>query len=94
MTSINLPPDLEQAIEARAQRQGTTPEVLIVDKLREQFLPMAAPAPGAGELTMADFFAGYIGGLRSSEYVPGGAQLSTDSGHKFTDLLLRNRRKG
>jgi hypothetical protein len=94
MTTINLPTDLEQAIEERAQQQGTTPELLIVDKLREQFLPSAAPENGTDERTMADFFAGYVGGLHSGEFVPGGAQLSTDSGRKFTELLLKKRREG
>jgi hypothetical protein len=87
--TIALPPELEQAIEERAQQQGTTPELLIVDKLREQFLPIPPLSPDTEGRTMADFFAGYIGGLHSSEFVPGGAQLSEDTGRKFTQLLLK-----
>lgn len=94
MTSITLPPDLEQAIEERAQQQGTTAELLVVDKLREEFLPTSLATDVSQGRTMADFFAGYVGGLHSSEFVPGGAQLSTDSGRKFTDLLLKKQREG
>jgi hypothetical protein len=88
MTSITLPPDLEQAIELHARRQGTTSELLIVEKLREQFLMLPEAGAETTGQSMADFFAGYVGGLHSSEFVPGGAQLSQDSGRKFTDLLL------
>lgn len=93
MKTIALPPELEQVIEERAQQQGTTPELLIVDKLREQFLPVHLPAQDKEGRTMADFFAGYTGGLHSSEFVPGGAQLSEDTGRKFTEMLLKKQRE-
>ncbi|HLJ55436.1 MAG TPA: CopG family transcriptional regulator [Chthonomonadaceae bacterium] len=86
MLQIELPPDLDEAIASRARKQGTTPELLIVDKLREQFLPSAQTDPATGH-SMADFLDGYIGGLHSGEFVPGGAQLSTDTGKKFTEIL-------
>ena len=92
--TITLPPELKQAIEEQAQRQGTTPELLVLDGLRGLFMPASTPAsPGEG-LTMADFFTGYVGGLHSSEFVPGGAQLSEDTGRKFTELLLKKHREG
>src|ERR1051326_5837253 len=57
--TITLPPELKQAIEEQAQRQGTTPELLVLDGLRGLFMPASTPAsPGEG-LTMADFFTGY-----------------------------------
>ncbi len=37
--------------------------------------------------TLADFLQGHVGVLHSSEYVPGGAQLSKDSGRKFAQGL-------
>lgn len=92
MQPVTLPPELEQAIEERAQEQGTTPELLVLDGLNRLFRPIAPPMPPAEGMTAADFFAGYIGGLHSSEFVPGGDNLSEDSGRKFTEMLLRKHR--
>jgi hypothetical protein len=36
---IMLTPDIEQAVAEQAQRRGTTPECLIVEALREKFIP-------------------------------------------------------
>ena len=93
MVTITLPPELEKAVTEQAQRQGTTPELLTLDKLRGALLPVAPQAADVAGLTMADFFAGYVGGLHSSEYVPGGAQLSQDTGKKFKELLLERHRQ-
>src|SRR5690242_11647518 len=92
--TITLPPELKQVIEDQAQKQGTTPELLVVDGLRGLFMPVPTPAPPSEGLTMADFFTGYVGGLHSSEFVPGGAHLSEDTGRKFKELLLKKHRKG
>lgn len=92
--TIALPPELEEVIEARARQQGTTAELLIVNKLQEQFLPPLFEPQDTEGRTMADFFAGYVGGLHSSEFVPGGAQLSEDTGRKFTQLLLKKHLEG
>jgi hypothetical protein len=43
--------------------------------------------------TLADFLQGYVGVLHSSDYVPGGAQLSEDSGHKFAEGLATQRQQ-
>jgi hypothetical protein len=93
MVTITLPPELEQAITEQAQRQGTTPELLAVEKLRGALLPVLPQVADITGSTMADFFAGYVGGLHSSEYVPGGAQLSKDTGKKFKELLLKRHRQ-
>lgn len=37
MLSIILPPELERALSEQARAQGTTPELLALDSLRERF---------------------------------------------------------
>jgi len=94
MVTITLPPELEQVITEQAQRQGTTPELLALDKLRASFLPTAPGEPLPEGATMADYLADFIGCIDSRKIVPGGANLSIDSGKKFTELLLERHRKG
>jgi len=91
MITITLPPELESIVIREAQQRGTTPELLTVEKLRGLLLPTLPPE--TADLTMADFFAGYVGGLHSSEFVPGGANLSEDTGAKFKELLLKRHRQ-
>ena len=92
---ISVPPDIERALTVRAQALGTKPEILAVDSLREQFPSESdldeelAETSKAG--TLADLLDGYIGVLHSSECVPGGAQLSEDTGKKLADGLARKR---
>jgi len=43
--------------------------------------------------TLADFLQGYVGVLHSSEYVPGGARMSEDSGRKFAEGLAAQRQQ-
>jgi len=101
MLTIAVTPELEQALEEQARLQGTTPELLALDSLRRQFLPgaagttpnEAASEPHKGE-TMADFLAGYVGVLHSSEHVPGGARMSEAAGAKFAAGLEEKRRAG
>jgi hypothetical protein len=40
---LNLPEQLEAALREEAQRRGVAPEVLVVDPLRERFLPKKPP---------------------------------------------------
>ncbi len=42
MTTITLTPDIEQGVTQRAQELGTTPEHLVLEKLRAEFAPAAA----------------------------------------------------
>ncbi len=42
---IALTPDIESALAEEARRQGTTPEQLALDYLRERFVPGATPPP-------------------------------------------------
>jgi hypothetical protein len=43
--TITLTPDIEQAVTEQTQRQGITPESLIVEALREKFVLLQPPAP-------------------------------------------------
>jgi hypothetical protein len=94
MTTITIPPEIETPLVEAAKRQGTTPELLAVDYLRQRFaaeFPAGAPANGAKNL--AEYLEGYIGVIHSSENVPGGARMSENTGKQFTDLLLEERRR-
>lgn len=42
---ITLPPYLESALAAQAQRRGLAPEALALDVLRHGLLPVAPPVP-------------------------------------------------
>lgn len=86
---ITLTPDIEKALAEQARRQGATPEMLALDVFRERFVSSGAPEMGMNEeATLADFLAGHIGVIASSEKVPGGAQMSEDTGSL---LLPRSR---
>ena len=87
---ITLTPDLEKALAERARKLGTTPETLALNSLRERFAP-APPQKLQG--TMADYLKDFIGVLHSSEFVKGGAQMSVDTGKKFTAILLEKHKK-
>jgi hypothetical protein len=93
--NITLTPEIERALVEEAHRLGTTPESLAIESLRDRFLAPhpAEPAETPGE-TLADFLAGHIGVLDSSEHFPGGARMSEDTGRQFTDILLERRKQG
>lgn len=40
---INLPPQLEVALREQARRRGVTAETLVLDTLRDRFLPDVPP---------------------------------------------------
>lgn len=94
MITITLPPELEQTVTEQAQQQGTTPELLALDKLREIFAPVPETSPAVPGVTLADFLGDFIGSIHSSENVPGGAQMSTDSGKKFAEGMQKKRQEG
>jgi len=92
---LALTPDIEQALAEQAQQQGTTPEQLALDSLRQQFVrstPMERVPAQPG--TLAELLGDSIGVLGSREHVPGGAQLSEASGKAFTSILEEKRRRG
>jgi hypothetical protein len=82
--NITLTPDIEHALVEEARQRNTTPEMLTVEYLKERLMPLMANEIEAKEgETLADFLAGYIGVLSSSERIPAGARMSEDSGKKF-----------
>lgn len=93
MATITLPPVLERVMTEQAKRQGTTLEVLAVDKLNAAFLP-AQPAETVEGGTLADFLGDFIGCIDSSEFVPGGANMSEYTGRKFGELMVKKHREG
>lgn len=95
--TITLTPAVEKALQRRARKIGTTPELLALQVLQERLsepeVDTTASAPeNAG--TLYDFLGRHIGILSSHEAVPGGAQLSVNSGKKFSALLERKRQLG
>lgn len=44
MTTITLPPEIEEPLLEQAKQRGTTPERLALDSLRETFAPAAPDA--------------------------------------------------
>lgn len=97
MTTITLTPELETALAARAKTQGTTPELLALDTLRQFYgTPQRKneePQAETGE-TLFDFLKGYVGVIHSSEYVEGGARLSENCGTKFAEGMEQKRKEG
>lgn len=66
--TIILTTDLERVLAARAERQGTTPELLALHDLHELYKEeQAADEQFAGK-TLAEVLAGRTGTIRSSEY--------------------------
>ncbi|MBB4639677.1 hypothetical protein [Longimicrobium terrae] len=92
--SIVLTPEVERALADAAVQEGTTPDELADAYLRDRLLGTRHDASAPAPRTLAERLAGYVGVLNTSEYVPGGAQLSENSSEKFADLLLEKRRDG
>ena len=89
---IDLTPDIEKALAQKAKKNGTTPEKLALDTLRERFLSPAEDAISAkANRSLADFLRDHVGVLSSSEFIAGGAHLSESTGKKFVAGLLKKR---
>lgn len=75
--TIDLLPDVERWLAGKARQQGTTPDALVNDYLRELQRNDAdadtqAPQPGS----MAEFLEGYVGVFDSRTIVPEGGSLA------------------
>ena len=92
--TLKLPPEIEEKLNRRARQQKTTPELLAVDLLREQLDSEVSTADDEQLGTLADFLGDFIGCIDSSEYVPGGAQMSINSGKQFAEGMVEKRRQG
>jgi hypothetical protein len=90
MITISLPPDLEGPLTEEAQRQGMTPELLVLDSLRKLFgLAAASEEPTGENATLFDFLAGHIGTVEGSTEA-----LSDNCGQRFAEGLAEKQRRG
>ncbi len=92
MVTIVLPPDLEQSISERARRNGTTPELLVIEALHHEFSQPVTPAANDG--TLADFLGQFNGCIDSGEIVPGGARMSEQISEKFAAGMVKKHKAG
>jgi hypothetical protein len=89
MTTITLPPEVEEPLAEEAQRQGTTPELLAIGCLRKLFVPgLTEVQPSEGE-TLSDFLAGYVGTVNGAT-----DPLSEDCGRRFVQGLVEKQPPG
>ena len=89
MTTIALPPEVEEPLAKEARKQGTTPELLAVDCLRKLFVPsLTEKKPAEGE-TLFDFLAGYVGTMSGMTEA-----LSENCGHRFAHGPIEKQQRG
>lgn len=89
MTTITLPPEVEEPLAKEARKQGTTPELLAVDCLRKLFVPsLTGEKPAEGE-TLFDFLAGYVGTVSGTTEA-----LSENCGQRFAQGLVEKQQRG
>ena len=89
MTTITLPPDLEQVLAEEANKRGTTSELLALDSLRQLF---ASPQTKGGKEqneTLFDFLSGHIGTVSGTTEA-----LSKDCGTHFAEGMAEKKRRG
>jgi hypothetical protein len=87
---VTLTPDIEEALIKQAGKTGTTPEILVLEVLREHLSEMQEPDELSSNKTLAEFLGDQIGSLATGDYVPGSANLSEHTGKRFTEILLKN----
>lgn len=91
--TIPMTPELQRALGKVADEQGTTPETVAFETLRERLVADEPQAASAGARTLADRLARYIGVLDSGEMTPGGARMS-DRTKEYGKMLLERHREG
>lgn len=94
MLSLTLPPELEMAIVAEAQRQCTTPELLAIAALQAQLINKGHGGTTTPPGSLADFLGDAIGCLDSSQVTPEGAAMSQETGRKFAAGMISKRDQG
>lgn len=67
MLTITLTPELEAVIADKAKQQGTTPENLTLDSLRNLFLPGVPELPSAPQ-TLEEKVAAIVAGVPEEEW--------------------------
>lgn len=88
MTTIILPPDLEDRLAAEARKRGTTAELLALDSLRRLFVPPPT-GPTEGAETLYDLLAGFIGTVNGTTEA-----LSENCGQHFAEGLADQHQPG
>ena len=91
---IRLAPEEQRLLERAARAQGTTPELLAADFVRECLPSTDAAVEASGPRSVADWLGDSIGVLDSGEIVPGGARLSERISERFAADLQRKRENG
>ena len=89
MTTITLPPDLEEFLAGEARKQGTTLEFLAVDYLRKSFIPETRIDKPAENATLFDFLSGYMGAVSGTTEA-----LSENCGQRFAQGLVEKQGRG
>lgn len=92
MVTIVLPPELEKTITVRALRNGTTPELLVLATLHQEF--DSEPVDDIQKGSLADFLGDFLGCLDSGEIVPGGAPMSENMGEQFAEGMAEKHKAG
>lgn len=98
---ILLEPELEAKIRAEAERQGKTVEELVCGVLREELIAKGQRPEESQETdsdkpkpkNLAEALGDFIGAVSSKDRFPEGSTLSQDTGRKFTEALLEDRRR-
>ncbi|HEY2882236.1 MAG TPA: hypothetical protein VGJ15_07370 [Pirellulales bacterium] len=94
MTTITIPPEIEAPLAEAAKRQGTTAELLALESLRERFVCQGSDQEAPREAkNLAEFLQGYVGVIHGERNHPSGTPWSEDTGKKFTELLVEQRRQ-
>ncbi len=87
MTTITLPPDLEERLAAEARRRGTTAEFLALDSLRRLFVPNGAGDEVVAGESLFDDLSTYIGTVDGTSEA-----LSEDCGRRLAEGLAERQR--
>ncbi len=88
MTTITLPPEIEEPLVKAAQEQGSTPELLAVDYLRRHFVqPLIEEKAAEGE-TLFDFLTGHVGTVNGTSEA-----LSENCSQRFTQGLMEKQQR-
>ena len=93
---ISLTPDIERTLIEQARMLGTTPEQLAADSLRERFsqgLPCGARSEAERTAALTRLLRDHAGVLDSRGLVPGGANMSEETGGRFTEILSKKHRR-
>jgi hypothetical protein len=92
MTTITLPPEIEAPLAEEARKQGTTPELLALDKLRGLYASTQLEKTEElqnEEGTLFDLLQGYVGTVEGTTEA-----LSEHTGKRFAEGMVEKRQAG